>query len=431
MLRVRSNSGRGRSRPRRKLVVVLLAVAAAFVLADLFVFATPARARWLPLLPGPALQVYRSVVPSDPAAYYVEGVRLRERGRPREARNALEHALRLRPDFVVAKAELAATLLDLGDTQRAYDLAQECLDADGDLAPAQVTIGRLHALRDEPFQAMAVARLAVTQHPGDAESWLLLADRQSESGDGGAAQASLDRALALRPTLASAWIARAECSLKTEDWAGAERAARAGLRLNPQSARALAALGRAQLKRAGNGEAEQSFRQAVALDPDNANAELGLAECFRSSRQYSAAISRLTELVGRRPLINEARAQLAECYAAEGQAEPERRFRSEFARWQRFLDERGRLRQAYAASSYDARVHLRIAALCARIGFWPEALRETQRGVGKVRQAQAVSFRDEIRRAYAQRGRPELQAALAAMEQALARMDGDRPRKAG
>lgn len=423
MLRVRSNAGRGRSRPHRKLVVVLLAVAAVVVLADLFVFATPARARWLPFLPGPALQVYRSVVPGDPAPYYVEGVRLRELGRGPEARASLERALRLRPDFLLAKAELAAALVEAGNTERAYDLAQECLDADGDLAPAQVTIGRLHALRDEPFEAMEVARVGVTRHPGDAESWLLLADRQSQGGDAAAAQSSVDRALALCPTLVAAWVARAEGDLANGDWPGAERAARAALRLNPQSAPAHAALGRALLKTGAMAVAEGEFREALRRDPDNPNAELGLAECLRSSRQYAAAISRLTDLVARRPLMNAARAEIAECYAAMGLPGPLQRWRRERDRWQKFLHERSRLREAFAASSYDPRVHLRIAALCARMGVWPEALRETQRGLGKVRQAQAVTFRDEIRRAHALRGDSEQeQVALAAMEQALAHL---------
>lgn len=177
----------------------------------------------------------RETVPDDAELVRLHGVALFMLGRGAEARTAFEQAVRLAPDSVAARSNLAGTL-----------------QADGDVDGAVALL--------EPL---------VREHPDDAALRNNLANALRAAGDDARAREEYLAALALAPNHFSAIVNLAATELSLGRTADAEARLRGVLAGQPHP-QALLLLGHVLNRQQRYAEAQAAYTQAARLAPDAA-----------------------------------------------------------------------------------------------------------------------------------------------------------------
>lgn len=209
---------------------------------------------------------------------------LRGRGRVREARQALEEAVRLDPTLAEAHAHLCRAELARGNATRAAEHAQELKE-----------LG-----------------------PGDPEGYVLLSACLEAGGDWDAAQREMEAATALEAATASTLSSAGSLYWRREDLDGAEVAYRRALELDEARVDVRVALaGVLRLKRDLAG-AKQQIDAVRRDDPGNVGGSVELAEWLAAKGQVREAITTYEELIKGKPKLYDARARLAWLLARTG-----------------------------------------------------------------------------------------------------------------
>lgn len=126
----------------------------------------------------------------------------------RVAQDYLTRALKIDPDFALAKALMSTSFtnrngvsLDNNDAMldRAYALAREAVELDPDLPPVQSALGLVHMFRREFDLADAAFQRAIDLDPNSADAIAMQAWSRHYGGDSEIAVAGFDRALLLNP----------------------------------------------------------------------------------------------------------------------------------------------------------------------------------------------------------------------------------------
>jgi len=123
--------------------------------------------------------------------------------------------------------------------------------------------------RGDHAQALTDATTAVSEHPGSALAWRLLAAAQRGTGDDTQALASIDRAIALAPDDAVAHFERAGLLLGTRQLDAAQAALARSLGLDPNLFGAYVMQAQLALGRGDLDEAERLRRLAARIAPDH------------------------------------------------------------------------------------------------------------------------------------------------------------------
>lgn len=214
------------------------------------------------------------------------------------AADLFEQALKVDPDFVPAKRELATTLLLLsfyGDLplshalKRAEPLLAECLRSFPNDAELLGTIGLSHYLRGAHGLAEDYLSRAVAAGPNDAEAWIWLGLAQRQQGRLREALTSFERARSLEPLMVMAVVNNANAL----SWSGAREAALGLLNgLLPTVADhplLFVVLSNIALEGGDLATAHRWAKQALALDPDAAISKANLAMVLAYLHQDRAA----------------------------------------------------------------------------------------------------------------------------------------------
>ena len=195
------------------------------------------------------------------------GVDLVTHGRAREARTAFMEALRHRPRYAPAHANLSAVDERLADYSTALAHAEAAVEIEPDEAVYQYNLGRLRV----------------------------------RMGYDEAALKPLQRAVRLGPCYAVALNELASAYLSLDRPTDALREAQAGLRCDPELAPLYKSLGRAALAEGRTGEAVGSLEEAVRRyartgRPDLEEPTYWLAEAYARADRRELACRRLQEL---------------------------------------------------------------------------------------------------------------------------------------
>jgi tetratricopeptide (TPR) repeat protein len=259
---------------------------------------------------------------------------LAEEGRWPEARRELEPLLQAKPDFAPARLLLALGARAAGELAEAVQLARRCAEdprtarsawallaglygQQGDRANAEAAARRSGALPadegfDDPFEAEAIllrgdAR-ALTEHTHP----LLAAGRLVEAGR------LIDRLVQEHPGHAETWLLVGRYRMLRKEAPGAEEALRRHLELAPRSAQGWFQLGLALLNQNRLPESAEAFRKATEIKPDFGpaffNRGLALARAGRSEE----AITAFRETIRHNPEHAETYVRLAELLIRSG-----------------------------------------------------------------------------------------------------------------
>ena len=191
-----------------------------------------------------------------------------------EAIPAYREAVRLRPNFVAARVNLADVLLNTGHVTEAIDQFREALRLDPNLTVAHISLGLALSQTSAGLdQAMEEYQAALRIKPDSVSAHVNLADALSQlSGRSQDAIAEYREALRIDPNLA---VAHNNLGFLLSRIPGRESEAvseyKAALRLNPNSAEAYLNLGEALAKVPGRlPEAIADVETALRFKPDPA-----------------------------------------------------------------------------------------------------------------------------------------------------------------
>lgn len=188
-------------------------------------------------------------------------------GHPEEARPLLERAVALAPLDPVSHGYLADALWKMGEKEAALERVRAALRADPGYEWAWDSLVEWSSGLGRRDVAEGFARELTAARPGEARSWLKLAQTLSRPEDREERLAALDRALALNPQLQDAWDLKAVLLGSAGRWDEAEAACRPPAWDGPP----LILRGRLAWLKAQRGDvaaAVTQMRAALAEDPD-------------------------------------------------------------------------------------------------------------------------------------------------------------------
>jgi len=211
------------------------------------------------------------------------------RGDLRAAQLEWRNAVREQPDSAATRAALAATSLDLGDTELAEREARAALERGYDkgigtamLLRAYLISGRFEELlRDFPAQdspALVGGQIAAAR-----------AQAQLALGQVEAATQSAAQARQLTPNATEAGLATAAVTLAAGDRAASEAALDAILAREPDNAEALVRKGSLQFERREPAAAAATFTRVLDRTPGNISARLRRGEAFMQMNEDAKA----------------------------------------------------------------------------------------------------------------------------------------------
>ena len=236
----------------------------------------------------------RDTVPDDSELARLHGVALFMLGRNAEARGAFEEAVRLAPDSIEARGNLASALLNDGDADGAVALLDKAVRArPGDpalrnnLANALRAAGDDARARDEYLAALAIA-------PDHFSAIVNLAATELSLGLTGEAEARLRRVLATQPH-PQALLLLGHVLNRERRHAEAQAVYEQAARLAPNAAQFTYQAGLMADEQHHYAEAARLYRRALQLDPNLQLAEGQLLFVLRRECDWAAA-----EPLGRR-----------------------------------------------------------------------------------------------------------------------------------
>jgi tetratricopeptide (TPR) repeat protein len=244
-----------------------------------------------------AAQAYQQVLAADPCdseVAFLMGVLCCDLGVFEAARQFLERALLLAPQFPLARAQLAAALNGLSDQS--------------------ATAGRLDDAERLLMQALESA-------PNDAQSLAALGRLALLRSDAATAETRLLASLTARPHHADTLNCLGLARLQLEKLAAAEAPLRLALDLEPEHNQARNNLGLTLYRMGRLIEALRCFEEAVARDPGYRNARINLANTLRTLGRHARAQAELETVVAAFPEAADALSNLGTVYQDQGKTE--------------------------------------------------------------------------------------------------------------
>jgi tetratricopeptide (TPR) repeat protein len=224
----------------------------------------------------------------DASSSYLKGLVHERFGQPQDAVAFYEQALKLDPEARFLHETLAALCVRLKRMDRALEAARRVAAlAPGD-PDANVLLGRIHMVRQEPQAAMASFDQALAKNPSHAEALLYSAYIRSERDPRGAI-GFYERYLNEFPQSPEAWTRIAELQESLLDFLGAEKSWTRASELDTDNAAPLMALGRLAERRGDRETALARYEAARFLEPTEVAVLVPLGETYTRLGRPEAA----------------------------------------------------------------------------------------------------------------------------------------------
>ena len=239
---------------------------------------------------------YRQVTESDadyPGALVMLGFVLREQGRVNEAREALEHAVRIASEDADSHYLLGCILEATGprDAEILHLRRAIELRPDFEVARRQLTAALLRSNRFAEAAQLCEESLAIS--PNSCELHFYRSNLYARAGDKASAIASCERALALNPAFIAAQQTLSRLLFDTEQFERAEVSYRREIELTPEHFGPRHQLGVVFNRTGRSAEAIDLFKQAILLNPNSGASYSSLGAAYIDLDQASGDIAAL------------------------------------------------------------------------------------------------------------------------------------------
>lgn len=222
----------------------------------------------------------------EQAASYVE------KGQLQEALIEYRNVVQAAPDDADAYYRMALIHLRLGgltDIQRAFAELSRSLELNKNNHDAQIKLGELYLLGNEPAKAREQADILLASTPQDKDALIirgrsLINEKRYQDG-----VAELKRALALDPGNVSIYLELSRAYFSAKDLAAAEDILQQGLTANPRSTDLMLAMGDFRLATGKPDLAEAAYKQIVETAPENEPARIRLASFYQRTNRLAEA----------------------------------------------------------------------------------------------------------------------------------------------
>lgn len=272
--------------------------------------------------------------PDNPFPDNLIGLAWLGKGDREKARQAFEQALRIKPDFVPARLNLAnldmaadkfdearqhlmevlkVSPKDEGAMLRLARLAEKQGKADEALTWVQkafetspgavrsgVMLANYYLRKGEPLKALPVARTMVDNNPDNPAALEMLALAQIATKDLRSAIANYEKLVRLKPN-AAAYARLGQLYLQQKDFDAARKAYAKSLELSPQNLSAMVGMAVLELTSGDLGKASERVTALRKAHPDAAVSYQLEGDILRNQKRFKEAASAYAEAYGRAP----------------------------------------------------------------------------------------------------------------------------------
>ncbi|HLZ32393.1 MAG TPA: tetratricopeptide repeat protein, partial [Nitrospira sp.] len=207
-----------------------------------------------------------------------------EKGQYQEANIEYRNVLQIDPKDADAHYRMALVYLKLGslpNLQAAFVELNKTLELDKSNRNAQLKLGELYLIGDEPAKALEQAEIVLVSAPQDPEGLILkgrslIIEKHYSEGI-----AELKKAIELDPKNMRTHIELARAYFAAKDPAAAEAVLKQALTIDPRSTEILLALGDFRVMTGKPDQAEIIYKQVLEMIPDNEEVYLKLASFYQ------------------------------------------------------------------------------------------------------------------------------------------------------
>lgn len=246
------------------------------------------------------------------------------KGQYQEAIIEYKNVTQLDAKDAAAHYQLALAYLKVGgltNLQAAFAELNQTVELDKTNLEAQLKLGELLLLGNEPGKARERAEIVLVSTPDNTDGLILKG--RSLAGEKRYAEAieELKKAIAADPNKTQTYIDLARIYFSANDQASAEGMLNQGLQVSPRSTDLLAALGDFRASTGKPDQAEHIFKQILDIEPANESAHLRLSELYLRHNRLADAEGILQKLAASKPQDEAPLLRMGDFYTATGQGD--------------------------------------------------------------------------------------------------------------
>ena len=195
------------------------------------------------------------------------------------------------------KFTLAQQLYDNGNYERAENTVRQCLDADPQIAPAHLLLGKLLLAKDDVDDAVGELQRTVDIDPKLDEAWYLLGVSAQQQRDQAKAFECYEKAMSLKPANVDYALAVAELQVARDNCEQAQALLSDKMAAMPQDISLKIAAADLMCRLGKEDQAIKLYEQAMLMTSDNDDIAEALGYCYMFSDKWKQAADIFYELV--------------------------------------------------------------------------------------------------------------------------------------
>ena len=227
-----------------------------------------------------------------------------DKGQYSEALIEFKNVVQLDPKDAGTHYRLALTHLKLGgatNLQGAFAELSRTVELDKTNRDAQLKLGELYLLGNEPAKAREQADIVLVSAPQNTEGLILKGRSLINEKHYAEGIAELKKAIELDPKNMRTYIELARAQVFAKDIAAAEETLKKALTIDPRSTEILVALGDFRVTTGKPDQAEIIYKQALEIAPDNEDIYLRLASLYQRYGKWAEVEATLQKLAALKP----------------------------------------------------------------------------------------------------------------------------------
>src|SRR5881296_1653596 len=245
-----------------------------------------------------------------------------DKGQYHEALIEFKNVVQIEPKDADAHYRLALTYLKLGglpNLQAAFMELTKTVELDASNRDAQLKLGELYLLGNEPAKARERADMILASAPQNADGLILrgqsfISEKEFDQGI-----AELKKAIELDPKNIRSYLDLATAYVQKKNPIAAEATYQQALKADPRSVEVRVAFGDFRLFSGKPDEAEAEYKRALDVAPNNEALHLKLAGFYQFTRKWAEAEATYQKLAALKPQDEKSQILLGDFYTYLGQ----------------------------------------------------------------------------------------------------------------